>query len=85
MSLAFAHDYAAASVDQTLNGIHFNNTEVLIEVRPTNAARSTTNPAFTMSGVLPSYVPLDGAVGDLSEMTAEFSNSGTSGIQRLTA
>lgn len=85
ISVTFAQDYAAGSTDATLYPIHANSTEVVVEVRPVNAARSATNPGYVMTGVLPSYTGVDGSVGDLLEMTAEFTNSGASGIARLTA
>jgi hypothetical protein len=45
-----------------------------------NAARSATNPAFLLSNALMfNYTPLDGSIGDLSEMEVEFSNASGSG------
>ncbi len=85
ISVDFFQDFAAASVDATLSGIHTNNTEVVITVKPTNAAVSATNPLYTMTGVLPNYTPIGGGVGEASTVSVEFSNSGDTGIVRTTA
>lgn len=85
MSIDFFQDFAAASVDATLWPIHTGGTEVVVTVKPFNSAVSATNPLYTMTGVLPSYSPISGGVGEASTTTAEFSNSGDSGIVRTTA
>lgn len=85
ISVDFFQDFAAASVDATLYPIHSNNSEVVITVKPTNAAVSATNPLYTMTGVLPNYTPIAGGVGEASTISAEFSNSGDTGIVRTTA
>ena len=78
-------DFAAAMVDATLWPIHANDTEVVITVKPNNAAVAVNNPLYTMTGVLPSYTPISGGVGELSEVSAEFQNTGATGIVRTTA
>lgn len=85
MSIDFFQDYAAASVDATLWPIHTGGTEVVVTAKPFNTAVSATNPLYTMTGVLPSYSPIAGGVGEASTTTAEFSNSGDTGIVRTTA
>jgi hypothetical protein len=85
MAFTFFQDFAAGSVDATLQPIHSAATSVVIEVRPTSAARSATNPAYTMTGVLPSYQGLNGDVGEASTISATFRNASQVGIQRLTA
>lgn len=85
MSIDFTQDFAAASVDATLYPIHANNSEVVITVKPTNAAVSATNPQYSMTGVLPNYTPISGGVGELSTVSVEFSNSGDAGITRAVA
>lgn len=85
MNFTFQQDFAAGSVDATLQPIHSAGTSVALEVRATSAARSATNPAYTMTGVLSSYQPLNGDVGDASTIDATFRNSAQTGIQRLTA
>ena len=85
MSIDFFQDFAAASVDATLWPIHSGSTEVIITAKATNAAVSTTNPLYSMTGVLPNYTPLSGGVGEASTISVEFSNSGSAGITRATS
>lgn len=85
MSIDFFQDFAAAMVDATLWPIHSAGSEVVITVKPFNAAVAVNNPLYTMTGVLPSYSPIAGGVGEASTTTAEFSNSGDTGIVRTTA
>jgi hypothetical protein len=85
MAFTFFQDFAAGSVDATLQPIHAGATSVALEVRATSAARSANNPAYTMTGVLPNYQPLNGDVGEASTIQATFRNASQTGIQRLTA
>lgn len=85
IAIDFFQDYAAASVDATLWPIHTAGTEVVITAKPFNAVVSATNPLYTMTGVLPSYSAISGGVGAASTTTAEFSNSGDTGIVRTTS
>lgn len=69
-------DYAASNVDALLfpkvGAVAFN-----IQVKPTSAAVSATNPQFYGATVLESYAPIDGAVGDAQIITATFRCAGT--------
>jgi hypothetical protein len=85
MSFTFFQDFAAASVDATLQPIHANATAVVLEVRATSGGRSATNPAYLMTGVLAAYSPLNGDVGDPSSIDAEFQNASQAGITRAIA
>jgi hypothetical protein len=85
MKIGFTQDFAAAMVDATLYPIHANNTEVVITVKAFNTANAPNNPQYSMTGVLPTYSPIAGGVGDLSKVSVEFSNSGAAGITRATA
>ena len=78
----FYQDFAAASVDATLWPIYNAGVAVPIIVKPTEAAVSATNPAFTMDGLLMSYSPLAGSVGEASTMSVTFQNGGATGIVR---
>jgi hypothetical protein len=78
-------DFAAGKTHATLQPLISSNTPVTIEVRPTSAARSALNPAAVMSGLLTTYNMLDGAVGDASQITAEFVNGSQAGMTYLTA
>lgn len=77
-------DFDAGSVDATMWPIHDAGSEVVVVVKPENAPVSETNPSYTMTGVLPSYTPLDGQVGQASKVSVTFKNSGDSGIVRAT-
>src|SRR5688572_25579877 len=75
-------DFAAGKTHATLQPLIGSSTPVTIEVRPTSAARSATNPAAVMSGLLMKYNFLDGGVEDSSASmtTAEFVNGSQAGI-----
>ena len=74
LTLEFNQDFAAASVDATLFPIV--GTSVAIEVRPVNAARSATNPAYTGNAILAQYKPIGGKVGDMFIAPATFNGDG---------
>lgn len=80
IKVKFFQDFAAGKTHATLQPLIASSTGVTIEVRPTSAARSATNPAALMTGLLMNYNMLDGGVGDASEITATFMNSAQAGI-----
>lgn len=82
--LTFQQDFDAASVDAVLYPLYDLGTEFTIEVRPSNAAVSATNPKFTGTCILMEYSPLDGKVGDLSETKVKIPTQRT-GIARATS
>lgn len=79
------NDYAAGSIDAMAWPLHVTNTPFPVEIRPVNAARSTSNPAYTMTCLMPNYRPVDGSVGNAVTTDLVLRNSSQSGIQRLTA
>lgn len=81
----FYQDFAAGKIHATLQPLVSSSTPITVEVRPTSAARSATNPAAVMSGLLMNYNMLDGSVGDASTMTAEFVNAAQAGMTYPTA
>lgn len=81
----FFQDFAAASVDATLYPIYIAKLPVPVVIKPDAAAVSPTNPSYTMQGLLMSYTPLDGSVGDASSMSVTFQNGAQTGIVRATA
>lgn len=86
MEVEFQQDFAAASVDATLWPLHSASTVFSVEVRPTSAAVSATNPKYTMAAaVLPEFTPLAGGVGEVSKTSVTFQNAGQTGIVRATA
>lgn len=62
LDVEFLQDYDAAKVDATL--FPLVGTSFAIIVRAKAAAKSATNPEFTGNGILESYAPLAGSIGD---------------------
>ena len=81
----FFADFAASSVHQILQPLYASGTTIGVEVRPTSAARSATNPAGTMTATLYGYSPIAGKVGDAATMDVVFANAGTAGLVWATA
>jgi len=73
-------DFATSKTHQTLQPLIGSSTTVAVEVRPVNGARTATNPAALMSGLLMNYTFLDATVGDASMITAEFINGAQAGM-----
>lgn len=80
ITVTFFQDFAAGKVHATLQPLIGSTTGVTIEVRATSAARSATNPAALMTGLLMNYNMLNGGVGDASTIQAEFTNSSQTGM-----
>lgn len=84
ITLNFQQDFATAEVDATLYPLWDNETEFPISVKPTSATVSATNPTYSGTFILLEYMPLAGAVGDLSETSVTFFSQ-RSGVSRATA
>lgn len=80
ISVTFFQDFAAGKTHATLQPLIGSTTPVTIEVRATSAARSTTNPAAVMSGLLMNYNMLSGGIGEASTIDATFTNGSQAGI-----
>jgi hypothetical protein len=80
ITVEFFQDFAAAKTHATLQPLIASTTPFTVEVRPTSAARSATNPAAVMSALLFDYTFVDGSVGDESTMTATFQNASAAGV-----
>lgn len=79
-------DFAASQIDALLSPMYSNNTVGSIQVRPTSAAASSTNPSYSLgSAVMTSYNPISGGVGDASTTDVSFRNAGTAGVVRGTS
>lgn len=83
ITVTWAADFAAGKVDATLAPLVTGRTKHTIEVRPTNGARSATNPAYVGSGFITEYTPVAGSVGDLLEVDTTWAIDG--GLSRLVA
>jgi hypothetical protein len=77
----FNQDYAASNVDVTL--FPLVGTVIAVEFRPTSAARSTTNPAYTGNALVTSYEPLGNQVGEAAR--ARLSLVAAGALTRATA
>lgn len=82
MTFEVFQDFAAGNVDATLFPLSQSGATFLVQVKPTNGAISATNPEYQMTGVLLSYSPIDGAVGDLSTTSVEIQNASQTGLVR---
>ena len=80
ITVEFFQDFAAAKVHATLQPLISSTTPFAIEVRANSAARSATNPAILMTGLLFNYTGLSGSIGDASTMSAEFQNASQTGV-----
>jgi hypothetical protein len=79
----FLQDYDAGAVDATLFSL-IGAAAFPIELRPTSAAVSATNPSYTGNAVLETYPPMSGEVGALSNVSATFRSGGGSVLTRAT-
>jgi len=75
MDIEFAQDYAAGEVDATLFALV--GTSFTIDVKPTSGAVAATNPKYTGTGILESYNPVSGSVGDLATASVAVQAAGT--------
>lgn len=80
----FLQDFAAGAVDATLFPL-LGAVPFPVEMRPTSAAASATNPKYTGNAVLETYPPLSGEVGALGTVSASFRSGGGSVLTRATA
>lgn len=85
IEVTLLQDFAAGKVHATLQPLIGSNTPVTVEVRPTSGARSATNPAAVMQGLLMEYRMLDGAIGDVTTIVCTFQNAAQAGITYPTA
>lgn len=72
----FNQDYSSSAVDDTL--FAKVGTTGTFKVRPKSTAVATDNPEFSGTGVLTSYPPLGGTVGDVHTTSASFVPGGSS-------
>jgi hypothetical protein len=80
ITITFFQDFAAGKVHATLQPLLGSATPIPVEIRATSGARSATNPAALMQGLLMTYNMLDGGVGEATQITAEFDNGAQAGM-----
>lgn len=84
IEVTFLQDFAASQVDATLSAL-YTSTGFAIVVKPTSDAVSSTNPSFTMTGILLNYQPINATVGEISTPQVTFVPAPGSSIVRATS
>jgi len=86
ITIGFWNDYAVGALDSQLYALHTSSSTFPLELRPTNAARSTSNPAYVLAGAwLPEFHPMNFDMGSAASSDVTFRNGSQTGLQRLTA
>lgn len=80
ITLSVFQDFAGGSVHSTVWPLYQAGSQFPVTVRPTSAAESATNPTLTMTGVILTYSPLAGSVGDASTTDITIRNAAQTGI-----
>tara|TARA_R100000808_G_scaffold489_1_gene2460 strand:+ start:3986 stop:4402 length:417 start_codon:yes stop_codon:yes gene_type:complete len=76
ITVEFLQDYAASKVDATLYPLLGPAaTNAALIVRPASGSVATSNPSWTGTGVLESYNPVAGSVGDQAMATATWQSA----------
>lgn len=83
LTLNFNQDFAASSVDATFGAGVLARTLYYIDVKPTNSARSTTNPSYVYAAYVMAYPVIGQSVGNKAAVQVGFAVTGT--FTRLTA
>lgn len=78
VTLEFNQDFAAAGPEITINAVGSSlvGTVVPIVIKPTSGAVSATNPSYGFSAVCSEWQNLQGAVGELSTVSATWPITG---------
>lgn len=78
VTLEFHQDYAASSVEATINtsGSSLVGTATSVVVKPNGGTTSSTNPSYTFSALVSEWQPLNGAVGELATASVTWPISG---------
>jgi hypothetical protein len=67
VAFEFHQDYAAASVEATINGTSsLVGTVTAVVVKPNGATTAADNPAYSFNCLISEWTPLNGAVGELA-------------------
>lgn len=82
LTVTFKQDFAAGSVDATVNGVYEGSAAVTAVIKPKSDAVGSTNPSFTCSVICTDYSPIDGSIGDVATTSPTFKVTG--GVTRAT-
>jgi hypothetical protein len=74
LEVDFNQDFSNAAVDQTLWPLFATTTT--ISINPTSGANSATNPQYSGTVLVSKYTPLNGKVGDVSQIKIPFRAAG---------
>ena len=75
LTLNFMQDFAAGSVDATLNPLLGSIATVVIV--PTSGTVTATNPSYTMTALVTQYSPFASSVGDIATLSVTWPVSGS--------
>jgi hypothetical protein len=81
LTLNFMQDFAAGSVDATLNPLLGSIATVVI--LPSGTVAGTANPSYTMTALVTQYSPFASSVGDIATLSVTWPVTGT--VTRATA
>lgn len=82
IELSMFQDFAAGEVDATLWPLSQSGAPFPVAIKPASGAISAANPEYQMTGVLLSYNPIDGGVGDASTTEVTIRNAAQVGLVR---
>lgn len=83
VSISFFNDFAASNVDSIFGPALMAGTLVFLDIKPTSAARSATNPSYVFGLYVQSYPPIGQSVGAAAETAVKFMLAGK--FARLTS
>ena len=75
LTLNFMQDFAAGSVDATLNPLLGSIATVVI--KPTSGTVTSTNPSYSMTALVTQYSPFASSVGDIATLSVTWPVSGS--------
>lgn len=80
ITIEFNQDFADNALEELINGTNTTNGTVglvvAMQVKPTSAATSASNPKFNFNALISEWQPLSGAVGELSTASVTWPISG---------
>lgn len=85
IALEFFQDFDVGEVDATLWPLSQSGATFPVTIKPFNAAVSTSNPLYSMTGVLLDYTPLDAQPGQASKTPVTIMNGAQAGLTRATS
>lgn len=85
ISVTFHQDFAASQVDVNLYTLYRARTSHTVVVKPTSASVGSTNPTYTLTGLIDSITPIAGSVGDEAMCDVSWVNNAAAGLTRATS